>query len=102
MYTQCPECQIAFRVTVEVLRKAGGRVRCGGCEHAFNALDYLSDGVPGTASNQSAPGNDPVSSEKPDDDFDSKSKALLETLDELAGPENVRIEDTGVDHRRSR
>jgi predicted Zn finger-like uncharacterized protein len=99
VYTQCPECQIAFRVTVEVLRKAGGRVRCGGCEHAFNALDYLSDGVPGTASNQSAPGNDPVSSEKPDDDFDSKSKALLETLDELAGPENVRIEDTGVEWR---
>ena len=99
MYTQCPECQIAFRVTVEVLRKAGGRVRCGGCEHAFNALDYLSDGVPGTASNQSTPANDPVSSEKPDDDFDSKSKALLETLDELAGPENVRIEDTGVEWR---
>jgi len=99
VYTQCPECQIAFRVTVEVLRKAGGRVRCGGCEHAFNALDYLSDGVPGTASNQSAPGDDPVSSDKPDDDFDSKSKALLETLDELAGPENVRIEDTGVEWR---
>lgn len=99
MYTQCPECQIAFRVTVEVLRKAGGRVRCGGCEHAFNALDYLSDGVPGTAANQSSSGTNPASSEKPNDDFDSKSKALLETLDELAGPDNVRIEDTGVEWR---
>ncbi len=97
MYTQCPECQTAFRVTVEVLQKASGRVRCGGCEHAFSALDYLSDGVPGTASNSSSPARDSGSSKS--DDFDAKSKALLETLDELAGPQNIRIEDTGIEWR---
>ena len=98
MYTQCPECQTAFRVTVEVLQKAGGRVRCGGCEHAFSALDYLSDGVPGTASNPSSSSNDDTVIEE-SEDFDAKSKSLLETLDELAGTADVRIEDTGVEWR---
>ena len=28
MYTQCPECGTAFRVTAEVLRQAAGKVRC--------------------------------------------------------------------------
>jgi len=46
MYTQCPECGTAFRVTAEVLRQAAGRVRCGGCRYAFNALDYLSEQKP--------------------------------------------------------
>ena len=98
MYTQCPECQTAFRVTVEVLQKAGGRVRCGGCEHAFSALDYLSDGVPGTATNPSSSSNDDTVIEE-SEDFDAKSKSLLETLDELAGTADVRIEDTGVEWR---
>ncbi|MFQ5610319.1 MAG: MJ0042-type zinc finger domain-containing protein, partial [Woeseiaceae bacterium] len=43
MFTQCPDCGTAFRVTAEVLRKAGGKVRCGGCGNAFNALAYLSE-----------------------------------------------------------
>ena len=93
MYTQCPECQTAFRVTVQVLQKAGGRVRCGGCGHAFSAIDHLSDGVPGSASNPSSSGKEAG------DDFDAKSKTLLETLDELAGPQDVRIEDTGIEWR---
>ena len=31
MYTQCPECGIAFKVTANVLKQAAGMVRCGGC-----------------------------------------------------------------------
>ena len=46
MYTQCPECGSAFRVTAEVLKQAAGRVRCGGCGSAFNALDYLAEHTP--------------------------------------------------------
>jgi predicted Zn finger-like uncharacterized protein len=101
VYTQCPECHTAFRVTVEVLQKAGGRVRCGGCEHAFSALDYLSDGVPGTAPNQSASASaaSEATNDSPAEEFDEKSRALLETLDELAGPQDVRIEDTGIEWR---
>ena len=43
MYTQCPDCNTAFRVTAEVLKQAAGKVRCGSCKHAFNALEYLSE-----------------------------------------------------------
>lgn len=87
MYTQCPECQTAFRVTAQVLQQAAGRVRCGGCGNAFNALQSLSEVMP-----SSAPGN--AATRKPETD-----KALLESLNELTGPEEVRIEDTGVEWR---
>ena len=46
MYTQCPECSTAFRVTADVLKQAAGKVRCGGCGNAFNALEYLSESMP--------------------------------------------------------
>jgi len=106
LYTQCPECQIAFRVTALVLQQASGRVRCGGCGHAFSALDHLSESLPEPA----ADGLEVVTSDDfpsdtsnddlPDDDnLAETSRRLLETLDELAGPSNVRIEDTGVEWR---
>ena len=43
MYTTCPECDTTFRLGVEDLRRAQGRVRCGECEHVFNAVAYLRD-----------------------------------------------------------
>lgn len=97
MYTQCPKCQIAFRVTVAVLQQAGGRVRCGGCRTAFSAIEHLSDELPGTASNQPKAEKVPV----PDNKKESvdANAALLKTLDELAGPDDVLIEDTGVEWR---
>jgi predicted Zn finger-like uncharacterized protein len=95
MYTQCPECQIAFRVTARVLQQAGGKVRCGGCDSAFNALDYLSEDMPVSASNEdSGPAALAVGK-----DLDETSRRLLETLNELAGPDEVRIEDTGIEWR---
>ncbi len=78
MITQCPDCQTTFRVTAEVLQQADGRVRCGGCGKAFNALESMSGDDAGEASDQ--------------------SKQLLETLDKLAGPE-VELEDTGTEWR---
>ncbi|MDH3439530.1 MAG: DUF3426 domain-containing protein [Gammaproteobacteria bacterium] len=94
MYTQCPECQIAFRVTAKVLQQASGNVRCGNCGHAFNALEYLSEEMPGPVSQD--PGDH---AEEPADDLAETSRRLLETLNELAGPDDVRIEDTGVEWR---
>ena len=91
MYTQCPECQIAFRVTAKVLQQAQGNVRCGSCGHAFNALHYLSEDMPDPAGADSG--------DAPRDELAETSKRLLRTLDELAGPEDVRIEDTGVEWR---
>ncbi len=108
MYTQCPDCTTAFRVTAEVLKQAAGKVRCGGCGHAFNALLYLTETKPGARPRQ------PVSESLPElrpepaeaETRDSvrpplsaaQSAALLKTLDQLAG-EDVRLEDTGVEWR---
>ena len=89
MFTQCPDCQTTFRVSTEALQQAEGRVRCGGCGNAFNALDYLSK----DDSSQVAPEGH-ASTESMSD----QHKQLLETLDKLAGPE-VELEDTGVEWR---
>jgi predicted Zn finger-like uncharacterized protein len=37
MYTRCPECQTAFRVTVAQLKARDGLVRCGRCSAIFRA-----------------------------------------------------------------
>ena len=91
MYTECPECGIAFRVTAKVLQKANGNVRCGGCNHAFNSLEYLSEEMSG-----SIPADD---SDVSDDALAETSRRLLKTLDELAGTREDHIEDTGVEWR---
>ena len=104
MYTQCPDCSTAFRVTAEILRQAAGKVRCGGCGNAFNALEYLSESMP-----EQAPPKEPeeylpeLTPEPPSEKLPAsisaeQSAALLKTLDELAG-EDIRIEDTGVEWR---
>ena len=60
MYTLCPECGVAFSVTAEVLKQAAGKVRCGGCGVAFNALAHLSEDLPAA---QSGPDPEPNESE---------------------------------------
>ncbi len=83
MFTQCPDCQTTFRVSTEVLEQADGRVRCGGCGNAFSALEHLSRDDANKDSKEST---------------SDQNKKLLETLDQLAGPE-VEIEDTGIEWR---
>lgn len=108
MYTQCPDCGVAFRVTAEVLKMAAGKVRCGGCGVAFNALEHLSETKPVAPARQEQP-PDPdlpqlTPEEAPELEADTppetisaeQSAALLKTLDELAG-EDIRIEDTGTE-----
>ncbi len=106
MYTQCPDCDIAFRVTAQILKQAAGKVRCGGCGSAFDALAHLSENTPELPAAPAA--NEPVPELSPDPcDIDTdlprsisaeQSAALLKTLDELAGSD-IRIEDTGVEWR---
>ena len=107
MYTQCPECGTAFRVTAEVLRQAAGKVRCGGCGNAFNALDFLSENrpvVPAPTQSEAAPAESAPeppqleADEPPEAISAERSAALLKTLDELAGSD-IRIEDTGIEWR---
>jgi len=106
MYTQCPDCEIAFKVTAEVLKQAAGKVRCGGCGNAFNALAYLSEQMPkqpvAATADSPVPELTPeiieTDSGLPQSISAEQSAALLKTLDELAGSD-IRIEDTGVEWR---
>lgn len=106
MYTQCPDCEIAFKVTAEVLKQAAGKVRCGGCGNAFNALAYLSEQMPkqpvAVDTSAAVPELRPEIIETdnglPKSISAEQSAALLKTLDELAGSD-IRIEDTGVEWR---
>jgi predicted Zn finger-like uncharacterized protein len=108
MYTQCPECSVSFRVTAEILKQAAGKVRCGGCGSAFNALEHLSETRPAAPVQREA--ESPLPELKPEAPAEleadtppesisaAQSAALLKTLDELAGSD-IRIEDTGVEWR---
>jgi predicted Zn finger-like uncharacterized protein len=43
LYTQCSNCETVFKLSAEVLRAAGGQVRCGKCGEVFNALAHLAE-----------------------------------------------------------
>ena len=43
MYTQCSKCETVFNLSADVLRTAGGQVRCGKCGEVFNALARLAE-----------------------------------------------------------
>jgi predicted Zn finger-like uncharacterized protein len=43
LFTQCPKCETVFKLSAEVLRAAGGQVRCGRCGEIFNALARLAE-----------------------------------------------------------
>lgn len=89
MYTQCPECLTAFRVTAGLLQQASGRVRCGSCGHAFSALEHLSEDPPPVDD-----GTEDVSAGS-----DEAQDALLDTFTDLSVFDDIRIEDTGVEWR---
>ncbi len=41
MFTRCPSCRAAFSISDQQLDIAAGMVRCGMCEHVFDARLYL-------------------------------------------------------------
>ncbi len=43
MFTQCSKCETIFKLSADVLRAAGGQVRCGRCGEVFNALARLAE-----------------------------------------------------------
>ena len=106
MYTQCPDCNAAFLVTADDLKKAAGKVRCGGCSKAFDALQYLTESLPethrGSPTETTLPELKPASPEAktglPKSISANETIALMQTLDELAGSD-IRIEDTGIEWR---
>jgi predicted Zn finger-like uncharacterized protein len=43
---RCPHCDTTFRATAEKLKAKSGKVRCGQCKKAFNALEHLIEEIP--------------------------------------------------------
>jgi predicted Zn finger-like uncharacterized protein len=43
VYTQCSKCETIFKLSADVLRAAGGQVRCGRCGELFSALARLAE-----------------------------------------------------------
>jgi predicted Zn finger-like uncharacterized protein len=43
LFTQCSKCETVFKLSAEVLRAAGGQVRCGKCGEVFSALARLAE-----------------------------------------------------------
>ena len=41
LYTRCPTCNTAFKVSDKLLAMANGKVRCGACLAVFQATDYM-------------------------------------------------------------
>lgn len=99
MYTKCPECSAAYRVTAPVLQQAGGRVRCGSCGKSFSAINHLSEEMPESNSRVGAAAGDLGSELVAADQLSETNRQLLEVLDEFAGSSDVRIEDTGTEWR---
>ncbi len=54
LFTQCSKCETVFRLSAEVLRAAGGQVRCGRCGEVFNALARLAEDSNGFVGGESA------------------------------------------------
>lgn len=105
MYTQCPDCNSSFRVTAEVLKKAGGKVRCGGCHNAFNALAYLSERKPSTpvaleGQEEAVPELRPDTGQPAQTGpLPSGSSGDYEQLLADTGDEEILFQDTGIEWR---
>lgn len=52
MYTQCPHCHSVYRVGIDELSAAGGRVQCGACDAEFNAARWLRESLPEPAAKE--------------------------------------------------
>src|SRR5882672_6259142 len=71
LYTQCSKCETVFKLSAEVLRAAGGQVRCGKCGELFNALARLAE-----ESSAFPSGESPL-------ELESRADSILESAESL-------------------
>jgi predicted Zn finger-like uncharacterized protein len=71
VYTQCSKCETVFKLSAEVLRAAGGQVRCGRCGELFNALARLAEDA-----NAFAGGESPL-------ELEARADSILESAESL-------------------
>ena len=68
LFTQCSKCETVFKLSAEVLRAAGGQVRCGKCGEVFNALTRLAEDSGSFTAGESAL------------DLEARAYSILETV----------------------
>jgi predicted Zn finger-like uncharacterized protein len=71
VFTQCSKCETVFKISADVLRAAGGQVRCGRCGEVFNALARLAEESSGFAAGES-----PL-------EMEARADSILESVAEL-------------------
>ena len=71
MFTQCSKCETVFKLSAEVLRAAGGQVRCGKCGELFSALARLAED-----SSAFAAGESPL-------ELETRADSILESAEAL-------------------
>lgn len=59
LITACPACQTQFEVTDQQLQAYAGKVRCGECDHVFDAQSYLLETTPTQMTVAETPGSVP-------------------------------------------
>lgn len=91
MYTYCPNCHNYFSITQEHLDVANGKVRCGHCNHIFNALDSLYDKLP----------EDSVTTGEIPEDDSTESKDKLIQLQQALSSSNTHTEEPAAGENTS-
>ena len=81
MYTQCSKCETVFKLSAEVLRAAGGQVRCGKCGEVFNALARLAEDANGFSTGES-----PL-------DLEARADRILESVGPFQAGESTAAAD---------
>jgi len=59
LYTQCPQCQTTYRITVAQLRRGRGEALCQQCQAGFNVLDALAETTTRARPGPAAPASQP-------------------------------------------
>ena len=75
MFTQCSKCETVFELTADILRVAGGQVRCGNCGEVFNALARLAEDSSVFTTSESAL------------DLETRAESILESVVPAEAPE---------------
>ncbi len=89
VYTQCAKCETVFKLSAEVLRAAGGQVRCGRCGEVFNALARLAEDASAFSTGESPLDMEARADRILQSPADSAVSAVLPALSEAAAPQEA-------------
>lgn len=89
LIARCPHCDTTFRATPEALKARSGKVRCGQCKKAFNALEHLIDELPEPPEAPAQPAFELVPPPSPAGDAEAPEPAAAPAPAEPEAPADV-------------